>query len=120
MPIEEKDLELVLLGVRVARRPNEPSRPGIHWRINRCGYSISIFKNLADIDNPTPYEWSCNTYGCSFTAEGKEYQLEKAIVLAHLNLAQFILEKSQVEQETLSFLPNSRQSPTRFEREPVL
>jgi hypothetical protein len=120
MPIEEKDLELILLGAKVVRRPYDPSRPGLYWYTTRGGYNMNIFKNLADIDNPKPYEWYCSTVGCSFTASGKETSLEEAIKEAHVHLAQFIVEKSHVEQSAMNFLPNSIPHPTRFERDPVL
>ena len=94
MPTEEKDLELTLLGAKVARRPNEPSRPGLYWYTTRGGYNMSIFKTLADIDDPTPYEWHCSTYGCSFTAGGKESSLEGAVKEAHVRLARYLLERS--------------------------
>lgn len=120
MPTEEKDLELILLGIKVARRPNEPSRPGLYWYTTRGGYNMSIFRDLADIDNPKPYEWYCGTYGCSFTASGKETSLEEAVKQAHVHLAQYIIERSFVEQAAMNFLPNSISRPTRFERDPVL
>jgi len=120
MPTEEKNLELTLLGIKVARRPFDQSRPGLYWYTTRGGYNMNIFKNLANIDNQKPYEWYCSTVGCSFTASGKESSLDEAIKEAHVRLANHILEKSNVEQTAINFLPNSTSRPTRFEREPVL
>jgi hypothetical protein len=118
MPIEEKNLELILLGAKVTRSLGDPPRSGLYWHTTRGGYNMSIFKSLAEIDNPTPYEWYCSTVGSSDT--GKETSLEEAIKKAHMHLAQYILEKSHVEHTILNFLPNSTNHPTRFERDPVL
>ena len=62
MPINEKNLELILLGAKVTRRPSDPSRPGIYWYTTRGSYNMSIFRDLADIDNPTTLGYNYNDY----------------------------------------------------------
>jgi hypothetical protein len=119
MPIEEKDLELTLLGIKVARRPNEPSRPGLYWYTTRAGYNMAIFKNTVDVDDPKPYEWSCGIYGGLFSAGGKEASLDEAIQEAHVRLANHLLEVSRTDQAIMSFLIEPTR-PSRFERDPVL
>lgn len=104
MSTEEKDLELTLLGVKVPRKPWEASRPGYYWYITRAGYNMAIFKNLADLDDPKPYEWNCSTYGCSFTDSGKEASLEDAVKEAHVHLARYLLDRSETEQYAIGFL----------------
>ena len=118
MPEEERDRELVLLGIKVSRNLESPR--GLYWNTTRCGYNMAVFLNQTDPDVQRPYEWYVGTYGCSFTADGKEISLDAAVLEAHKRLARYILERSQVEQGVMSFLMDPPLPPTRFEREPVL
>lgn len=119
MPEEKRDRELVLLGTKVSR--NLGNTRGLYWNIQRCGYNMAVCLNQTDPrDTQRPYEWNVGTYGCSFTADGRESSLDAAVLEAHKRLARYLLERSQVEQGVMSFLMDPPLPPTRFEREPVL